>query len=179
MLHADASSAPHPAPVIYAALPGYEAIVEAINRRRGQVNVSVKTLALAASLQPGFVGAALGPSRTRRLGYLSLPLLLAPLGLRLGLIEAPELAARYTNEMEKANSNQARSNNDAAIISKRVKDRVLRHLMANARKQRWHKTSKKKRSEHARKMALARWRLARRNIRATAPANIRHGEAGA
>jgi ABC-type thiamine transport system ATPase subunit len=30
--------------------------------------------------------------------------------------------------------------------------------MADARKQRWRKTSKKKRSEHARKMAMARWR---------------------
>jgi hypothetical protein len=104
MLQADTSSAPHCEPELYAALPDYEAIVEAINRRRGQVNVSMKTLAEAASLQPGFVSSALGPSRTRRLGYLSLPMLLAPLGLRLGLIEAPELAARYTNEMEKANS---------------------------------------------------------------------------
>jgi len=136
----------------------------------------MKTLAEAASLQPGFVSSALGPSRTRRLGYLSLPLLLAPLGLRLGLIEAPELAARYTNELEKSNSNQARNNNYASSVSIRVQGRVLRHLMAKARKQRWRKTSKAKRSDHARMMAKARWRLARRKTRYAAPANVDQGK---
>jgi hypothetical protein len=88
----------------------------------------MKTLAEAASLQPGFVSSALGPSRTRRLGYLSLPMLLAPLGLRLGLIEAPELAARYVREMEKSNSNQARPGNLGARCGSRTIARVLRYL---------------------------------------------------
>jgi hypothetical protein len=159
MFQADASCAPHrePVPVVYAALPDYEAIVEAINRRRSAVNVSMKTLAEAASLQPGFVSSALGPSRTRHLGYISLPMLLAPLGLRLGLLEAPELAARYANEMEKCNSNQARTNNYAARSGKRVRIRVFREFAALGRKTYATATAPELRKAIARHAALKRW----------------------
>jgi hypothetical protein len=159
MLHADAISALHrePASVIYATVPSYEHLVDALNRRRTALNVSMKTLAEAASLQPGFVSSALGPSRTRRFGYLSLPLLLAPLGLRLGLIEAPELAARYTNELEKSNSNQARNNNYAARSGKRIRSRVFREFAALGRKTYATATAPELRKAIARHAALKRW----------------------
>jgi len=89
MFNADASSVPppEPAPVIYATLPGYEHLVDALNRRRLERDVAFRTLAEAASLQPGFVSSALGPSQTRKFGWLSAFLLLPPLGLRIALVD--------------------------------------------------------------------------------------------
>jgi hypothetical protein len=142
---------------IYATLPDYEALMMALEQRRIAFDVSFKTLAEAASLQPAFLSGAFGPSRTRRLGWLSIFLLCPPLGLRVALIEAPELAERYAQGMEKRRANQARPGNYASRASKRVKIRVLRELAKRGGERRVAKMTAQEHAEHGRLMAMARW----------------------
>jgi hypothetical protein len=173
MLQADASCAPHrePAPVVYAALPDYEHLVDALNRRRLECDVSFRSLAETASLQPGFVSGALGPSRTRRFGWLSVFLLLPPLGLRIALVEAPELAALYADSLTKRNANQARPSNFASRVGTRQISRVLKYLAKRGGEARMRKMMPEELREHQRRAALA-----RRKIRYAALANIGQGK---
>jgi hypothetical protein len=158
---------------VYANLPDYEALIAAIAQRRLELNVSFKTLAEAASLQADFLSGALDPSvpaqeRTRRLRWLSIFLLLPPLGLGLLFVEAPDLAARY--DMPKRQANQARPDNLSRAPSKRTLSRALSYLGQNGAKARSAAQTPQQRSAHARNAAMKRWRkpnvkVSRRGIR--------------
>jgi hypothetical protein len=152
----------------YALLPDYETLILALEKKRLERNVSFKTLAEAASLQPAFVSGAMGPSRTRRFGWLSIFLMAPVLGLRVAFLDDPEMASRYADELEPRHANQARPNNYASPPGTRTMSRVFKHIAKNGGKARMRKMTKAERCEHQSRASNARWRKFRRT-RKTSP----------
>jgi hypothetical protein len=145
------------APAIFATLPDYDAMVAAIIQRSAELGVTYGQLDEIAGLSTGYASKALGPSQTRKFGWLTTFLLMPELGLRVALIVDDEALAKRRLAAHEGQPNQARPNNTASPVSKRVLSRVQRHLSKNGNGKRWRGKSKKERAEHARRMAMMRW----------------------
>ncbi len=144
-------------PVIYAEPTTYDALADALARRREERNISFAALGEVAGLVPGFVAGALGPSHSRTLGWEGTLLLLPLLALRIVLVEDEAAAAKYLDRLSGRKSNQARLANFASKPSKRVKSRVQRYLAVNGGRARARKMTAEERSESARHAATKRW----------------------
>lgn len=142
---------------VYASAPDCEALLTALTQRAGELGYSFQTLEDASGLARGHVGKLLGPSRTRNISIDTLFLLLPALGLRLCVAVDEEAAARYSGRALPRVSMQARPNNNASRVSKRVLSRANRHLSQLATKARWSGKSAQERAQHARMMAMKRW----------------------
>jgi hypothetical protein len=138
-------------------LPEYENYIQILAKLREHHNVSYAKFAEAASLQPGFVSGAFGPSRTRYFGRISMFLLPPVVGLRLAFVYDPKLAMRYADELEPRHANQARPNNYASPPGTRTMLRVFKHIAKNGGKARMRKMTKAQRTEHQRRAAMKRW----------------------
>jgi hypothetical protein len=80
-------------------------------------------------LANGHAGKILGPSQTKRIGTLSLFLLLPALGLLLALIEDAEAVRRHRNRYLKRQDSQVRRSVFTHEPNERVVQRVMRHLV--------------------------------------------------
>jgi hypothetical protein len=121
---------------LYATAASYEALVEALKRRAGELEISYSDLEAIAGLPAGFAGKVFGPSQTKRFGHLSLFNTLPALGLRLTLAVDPEALRRYAQRGLKRNGKQARVGNfSQQRVSKRIISRVQRYFgLRSARK---------------------------------------------
>jgi hypothetical protein len=144
------------APSLYAAAASYEQMIVALARRAGEREVSYSDLDKIANVAAGFVGKAFGPSRTRRLGPLSLFAVVWGLGLRVALVEDPEAAAATADAGLPRRRAQARPGNYARQPSKRIKARVARVNGCKGAKAYAAKTSPELRSAVARHAAMKR-----------------------
>jgi len=116
---------------VYASAENYEALVEALKRRAGELEISYSDLEAIAGLPAGFAGKVFGPSQTKKFGPLSLFNTLPALGLRLTLTVDAEALRRYAQRGLKRNGNQARVANFAQRqVSKRLISRVQRYFGA-------------------------------------------------
>ena len=117
---------------LYASAENYEALLEALKRRAGELEISYADLDATAGLPAGFAGKVFGPSHIKKLGPLSLFNTLPALGLRLTLTVDAEALHRYAQRGRKRNGNQARMNNLAAKCGRRALERALRYLAAKS-----------------------------------------------
>jgi hypothetical protein len=114
----------------------------------------------------GLSGKIFGQSQVKNLGVAKFFDALRATGLRICLEEdaaqTAKMLARVAENYNPRQSNQARMNNHASAISSHVLSRAFGHILREARKKRWAKTSKAERSAHARMMAMARHRKKRK-----------------
>jgi hypothetical protein len=78
----------------------YADLLVTLRARRDELRVSHETIDEVAGLQPGYASKLLAPNPTRRLGYLSLGLMLGGLGLRMTIGEDAEALARIRRRLE-------------------------------------------------------------------------------
>jgi hypothetical protein len=88
-----------PASHIVAVIDDYSALLEAVRTRIRQTNATYSVIEETSGIPNGSLAKAVGPSRTRYFGP-GLFCLLACLGLRICLIEDPQLVARYRDRLE-------------------------------------------------------------------------------
>lgn len=113
---------------VYAQPQTYEALVEALKDRAGELGISYADIDLIAGLTSGYAGKCLGPSMVKRLGALTLFLILPALGLRVALVRDDKAAQRSIARVVRRHDNQARVGNNAAPVSDRVVERALRRM---------------------------------------------------
>jgi hypothetical protein len=113
---------------IYAEPQSYEALVEALKHRAGEIEISYSDLDAIAGLAAGYAGKVFGPSKVKRLGPLCLFMVLPALGLKLTLAADPDALRRYVHRRKRRNGRQARPQNLAQRCGPRTLERALRHL---------------------------------------------------
>jgi hypothetical protein len=151
----------NPPPPIFAVLPDYDALRTAIAARANELGLTHGQIDEVAGLAAGFASAALGPSETKRFGWLSTFLIAPELGLRVAfVIDEKALAARRL-PARAGQPNQGRKNNYSKPPSKRILTRVFKYLGQRGAKARMRNTTDAERSAHARHAINARWRKAR------------------
>jgi len=116
------------APVTYAVLPDYDLMIEALDERRKELNISCNELDDLADVATGYVAKCFGASRTKRLGWKSTFKIVRQLGLRIVFEIDPDATAATLAVARQRQTNQAREGNFAVPASKRVIDRALRYM---------------------------------------------------
>jgi hypothetical protein len=86
----------------------YGSLVDALRAAKEYREISHETLEQIAGLCGGFVDKLLGVNQDKKIGPLTLGLLLAALGVRLRLEPDPEQAQRMAHRWDKRNSKQVR-----------------------------------------------------------------------
>lgn len=76
-------------------------LVEAIRRRRDELNISHETIDTIAGLQSGYTSKLLGPLQLKGFSHMSLGAVLGALGIGLVVIEDPEAVAKVCNRWQK------------------------------------------------------------------------------
>jgi hypothetical protein len=69
-------------------------LVEAIRRRKDELNISNETIDAIAGFQSGYAGKVLAPKPIRHVGYMSLGLILGALGVGLQVVEDEEIRVK-------------------------------------------------------------------------------------
>jgi hypothetical protein len=77
----------------------YADLVHALRARKEQLNVSYEVIEAISGLQSGYISKLLSPRPSKRLGQLSLGLILQTLGLKLVLVEDKEAMARVRSRL--------------------------------------------------------------------------------
>ncbi len=114
---------------VYASAENYESLVEELKRRAGELGISCSDLDAIAGLPTGFAGKFMGPSQVKRLGPISLFVVLPALGLRLTLTVDREALHQYARRGSPRNRQQVRADNFSQTrVAERTLQRVLRHL---------------------------------------------------
>jgi hypothetical protein len=76
-------------------------LVEAIRRRKDELNISNETIDAIAGFQSGYAGKVLAPKPIRHVGYMSLGLILGALGVGLEVVEDEEVRIRVEGRWQK------------------------------------------------------------------------------
>jgi hypothetical protein len=113
---------------VCAAPSNYEALVDAIDARRKELALSHADLDRIAGVAAGYTGKVLGPSRTKKIGWLSTFDYLGALGLKIVLVADDEMAKRHAKRGLPRQAHQARPGHFAVAPSGRHIERVLRHM---------------------------------------------------
>jgi hypothetical protein len=135
----------------------YSEFVELLRSRLDAIDISMDQLDELAGLPRGYAGKVFGGCQTRRLGPITMWPMLQALGLKIHLTEDAELTAKMQSRYGGRQSRQARPNNHASPVSKRLMARVFRHFSRIGNRHRWRDKSPEQRREHARMMARRRW----------------------
>lgn len=147
----------------------YTEAIGILRQRMAYFGIKYQDFDAHADFAPGYSGKVFGPSQVKRLGIDKFFDAVTALGLRIKLEEDPEQCARMRARIAEnylpRNANNARPDNHASPVSTKLLSRVFRHLSREGVKKRWRGISKKKRSEHGRNMAMARWGKKRRRAR--------------
>jgi hypothetical protein len=157
---------------------GYQALVDGMRAHAVTRKIAITSphIAAMASLPDYYIAKLLSVHPIRRIGMISLGPLLGVLGIKLLMVEDPEAVARYSGKL--ANRNESCVHNGAAIEF-RFSRRHMQKIGKNGAKSRWAKArmlaetasiiaplgaaarhtalSPQRRSQIARKAALARW----------------------
>jgi hypothetical protein len=113
---------------VYGSPQDYDALIAVFVRRAADLGISHAALDDLAGLADGFIGKALGPSKVKRLGPMSLFAVLPALGLKITLVEDPDALRRYGGRARRRQGRQARMGNFAQRAGKRVVERTTRYL---------------------------------------------------
>jgi hypothetical protein len=153
-----------------AEVTSYTELMGVIRARIGDLGIRYEDFDVLAGFAPGLSGKVFGPSQVKRLGPEKLFDAMRAAAIKLSAQpDAEQLEKMRKQIAEKCQvrqANQARMNNSASPISKPLMNRVFGHFLREGRKKRWVGVSKKKRSEHARMMAMARVRKDRKRMKA-------------
>src|SRR5208282_346724 len=110
-------------PAIYATLFNYDLLIEALDERRKELNISCNELDDRAGIATGYFAKCVG-SRTKTLAWKTVFKVARQLGLRL-VFEVDSAATKATLAVaRRRNVNQAREGNMAARCSPRARQRV-------------------------------------------------------
>lgn len=113
---------------IYASISDYGLLIEALDERRKELNLSCNELDDLASIATGYFAKCAGGSRTKTLGWHSVFKVSKRLGLRMVLEIDPAATAATLAVARPRQARQARPNNLAARSGRRTIHRALRHL---------------------------------------------------
>jgi hypothetical protein len=113
---------------VYGSPQDYDALIAVFVRRAAELGISHAALDDLAGLADGFVSKVFGPSKVKRLGPMSLFVVLPALGLKITLVEDPDALRRYGGRARRRQGRQARMGNFAQAAGKRTMQRALRHL---------------------------------------------------
>ena len=112
----------------YATVSSYNLLIEALDTRRQELNISCNELDELAGTALGYFGKCAGDSRTKKLGWKSTFPIARRLGLRL-VFEIDEAATAETlAEACQRENAHVRTGNHSAPVSDRVVERALRHM---------------------------------------------------
>lgn len=148
-----------------AIVTSYDELIEAIRRRAVERGVSHNQLDELAGLPTGYCGKVLGPSQVKKLGPLSMSVMLQALGLALVVVEDPVSLARVADRHGGRDADQARAANHSSPAGKAMMSRVFKHFAKLGGRARMRKMTKAQRSDHGRRAINARWSKARRRRR--------------
>lgn len=152
-----------------AIIRSYAELHAALRQRADQLNVSRLVLDEVSGLPGGYCSKLLSPNRTKKLGALSMQLLLGALGVKLAVLEDAEQLARIRPKLVQRGAvpgtlhwrQKRAAADDAKRVSRSAEARALKNaLRRNGRKgarARMEKLSPEQRSQIASGAARARW----------------------
>ncbi|MBI3700583.1 MAG: hypothetical protein HY242_09105 [Afipia sp.] len=88
----------------------YSGLVDLLRARKESLGYTCETLDEVAGLPSGYVGKLLGPGMVKKLGHLSLGLMLDALGLRIVLVEDPRLAKKAVLRSQQKSGSRGQAN---------------------------------------------------------------------
>jgi hypothetical protein len=114
-------------------------LVDALRRRRDELNISHETIDNIAGLQPGYTSKLLAPVPIKNLGQMSLPSILGALGLVLVAVPDPEQVAKVAPRWQKRKRPQriiasviCAKRDEMPEISKQQEDFALMQIIGRA-----------------------------------------------
>jgi hypothetical protein len=102
-----------------AAITSYDEMIDALRARKAELGLSDAVVDDLTGLPTGYTGKVLGPARVKKMGALSLWLMLEVLAFDMRLDSSVEKAARMQERWEKRSEGQANMNNKAKPLSLR------------------------------------------------------------
>ena len=136
-----------------ATVRSYEELHAVMRARADELAVTRETIDAVAGLQPGYAGKVLAPKPIKRLGPVTLPLMLGALGLALVVVEDESALVKVKPRLVKRSLPLMHSASVHVHFSRRFLRQIQRKGGANSRKN----LSPKKRRALARRAARARW----------------------
>jgi hypothetical protein len=118
-----------------AAITSYDEMIDALRARKAELGLSDAVVDDLTGLPTGYTGKVLGPARVKKMGALSLWLMLEVLAFDMRLDSSVEKAARMQERWEKRSEGQANMNNKAKPLSLRnLAKKTERHFAKPAAK---------------------------------------------
>lgn len=148
-----------PAPSI-TVVTSYSDLIAGIKAKVERLNLRQADFDELAGFAPGLSGKVFGMLQVRTLRLEKLFDALRAAGLRLKIEDDPEqeakMLARIASNYNPRQANQARPGHASSLPSSAVLTRVLKPIGRMGGKARWHRKSKKARSDHMKMMVMAR-----------------------
>jgi hypothetical protein len=136
----------------------YDGLLAIVRQHVEELNISRETIDYASGAQSGYSSKIFAPTPTKRMGPITLPLILETLGLRLAVEIDPEATARLTSKLPKREVKvPIQAAKTGRGKSRLVSKRFLRKIARLGGVARMASMSAKQRSKHGRKAVLKRW----------------------
>lgn len=144
----------------------YAGLVAALRARKDELGISDATLDDLAGFQSGYTGKLLGPAQSKKLGGMSLGVMLDALGLTLRMESDAGKLARVQHRFSKRAENHVRKRVMLTVqkvdgAHRMTRATLCRLIGALGAKGYLAKVPPRQRRKHARNAARARWRRAR------------------
>lgn len=144
----------------------YDGLIAALRTRKAELGLSDSFLDELTGLQSGYTGKIFGPKQVKKLGPVSLGLLLQALGLKIVLLEDPETLAKHRERHEKRDERRVHLGNHAKPLSMKSLARMNKHTFRAAGKRGGLASlvtmAAEERTARAQRAARARWKGRRR-----------------
>lgn len=148
-----------------APITNYDEMVDVLRARKSELGLSDAVVDELTGLPTGYTGKVLGPARVKKMGALSLWLMLEVLAFDMRLDSSVEKAAKMQERWEKRSEGQANEKNHARPVSMRTLARkhrdTFRASAKAANRARQAALSPEQRTKLARRAAKTRWRKPR------------------
>jgi hypothetical protein len=140
-------------PRVLAAVSSYEQMLDALRARVVELGINGERFDEFAGLPRGYLSKLVGANPVRRLGMTSFQPVLAGLGLRLLVIEDPNLTARLKNKLAPRDESYVRG----AATHLTLTTRFMQKIGRKGAQARVDNSTKQQRQEWARNAAITRW----------------------
>ena len=138
---------------VLADVTSYNEMLAALRARVVELGINGERFDEYAGLPKGYLSKLVGANPVRRLGMTSFAPVLAGLGLRLRVIEDPDLTARLKNKLLPRNGSYVRGGFTHLALTTRFMQKIGR----KGAQARIDNSTARQRQEWARKAAIARW----------------------
>ena len=142
----------------------YEDLVLILRAQIDRLGLGINQIDEICGFASGHMSNVFGPSRSKKLGFQSLWVLLPELGLRITVVEDETLLAQRRVPERPVTKYNVRNGNQSQAPGIHVLKRVLRHIGRIGGQKRMRIMSKRELREHQVKAAEARWIKKRRKV---------------